>query len=336
MCSNILSYEIVLASGSVVTASETTNHDLWRALKGGANNFGVVTRFRVRSFPCSKVWSGFLYLPSSQTAKVLVAFSNCIAGMAPSEQVEPYDLQAAGPIVCFTYVGMLRIHIIAVNLVHTNPGETRNKWPAFWENSLFSNIWRLWSTCCVRPLTNATDELAALNPPGKRQALATTTIKNDMSTINATHSIHLDAISSIRRHNVSGLTWTLVLQPFSATWAGKDSSDSLGLGDASSGPLINVSFTVNWTKSQDDEVVKAATRRATEEIEALAVANEASHPYKYLNYCAEWQKPFKSYGEINLTSLQEVSRKYDPEGLFQNACSGGFKLFEAVKSGNGM
>lgn len=256
--------------------------------------------------------------------------------MAPNEQVESYDSQAAGPLVCFTYAQVLRIHIIAVNLVHTDPSNSGNKWPAFWKKSHFSSIWRLWSTCCVRPLTNATDELAALNPPGKRQALATTTIKNDLATINATHSIHLDAISSLRRHNISGLTWTLVLQPFSATWASRDGSDSLGLGDTSSGPLINVSFTVNWTKSQDDEVVKAATRRATEDIEAFAVANKTSHPYKYLNYCADWQKPFKSYGEKNLTYLQEVSRKYDPEGLFQNACSGAFKLFEAVKAGNNM
>lgn len=50
VCSNIIEYEIVLASDKVTTASESTNPDLWRALKGGCNSFGIVTRFTARSF----------------------------------------------------------------------------------------------------------------------------------------------------------------------------------------------------------------------------------------------------------------------------------------------
>jgi hypothetical protein len=45
-----------------------------------------------------------------------------------------------------------------------------------------------------------------------------------------------------------------------------------------------------------------------------------------LNYCAEWQRPFESYGEENWQFLKEMSKKYDPEGLFQKGCVGGFKL----------
>jgi FAD/FMN-containing dehydrogenase len=37
VCSNILSYEVVLADGSIVTASATSHPDLWCALKGGGN-----------------------------------------------------------------------------------------------------------------------------------------------------------------------------------------------------------------------------------------------------------------------------------------------------------
>ncbi len=52
VCSNVICDEIVLASGTITTASATTNSDLWRPLKGGSNNFGVVTRFTFRCFPC--------------------------------------------------------------------------------------------------------------------------------------------------------------------------------------------------------------------------------------------------------------------------------------------
>lgn len=42
---NVASYEVVTAGGKVVTASETSNPDLFWALKGGGNNFGIVTKF---------------------------------------------------------------------------------------------------------------------------------------------------------------------------------------------------------------------------------------------------------------------------------------------------
>jgi hypothetical protein len=32
--------QVVLADGSIVNANKRSNADLWRALKGGANNFG--------------------------------------------------------------------------------------------------------------------------------------------------------------------------------------------------------------------------------------------------------------------------------------------------------
>jgi len=44
------------------------------------------------------------------------------------------------------------------------------------------------------------------------------------------------------------------------------------------------------------------------------------------DYCGAWQQPFESYAEDNLAFLNGVIRKYDPNGLFQDACVGGFKL----------
>jgi len=99
-----------------------------------------------------------------------------------------------------------------VNLVYTKLPENEKKWPTYWRTSSFSSLWRLWSTYKVRSLTSATDEMNALNPPGRRQLFATTTIKNNPATISATHTAYCDT-TSIRRIKVKGLLWTVVLQP---------------------------------------------------------------------------------------------------------------------------
>ena len=263
-------------------------------------------------------------MPSFNAAKVLAAFHESVNRADPSHAGPLHDSHAAGPLACFTYLQTLGIQAISVNLVYTRPPESENKWPSYWSTSSFASLWRFWSTCRLRTLTSATDELNALNPPGRRQVLAATTIKNDAATLDVAHAAYRNAIASIRR--VKGISWTLVLQPLVPDWACKGDPNPLGLGDSTGDPLVIVSLTVNWDSAKDDAFVKAATRRALEEIEAFAGAHGTGHRYRYLNYCAEWQRPFKGYGEENWWFLREVSKKYDPEGLFQKGCTGGFKL----------
>jgi UDP-N-acetylenolpyruvoylglucosamine reductase len=55
---NLLSVDMVLADGSVVTASADENRDLFWAVRGGGGNFGVVTSFLFRLHPISMVFGG--------------------------------------------------------------------------------------------------------------------------------------------------------------------------------------------------------------------------------------------------------------------------------------
>ena len=44
-CDNVISFDIVTATGEIVRASADTHPDLYWALRGGGGNFGVVTEF---------------------------------------------------------------------------------------------------------------------------------------------------------------------------------------------------------------------------------------------------------------------------------------------------
>lgn len=57
---DIYKLEVVLANGTIVEASSDQNDDLYQALKGGgASNFGIVTRYDMRTFKRAPIWSTF-------------------------------------------------------------------------------------------------------------------------------------------------------------------------------------------------------------------------------------------------------------------------------------
>lgn len=58
-------FAVDLADGRVVNANARTNPDLWIALKGGSNNFGILTRFDMRTFGQGKQWAGLVVYPIS-------------------------------------------------------------------------------------------------------------------------------------------------------------------------------------------------------------------------------------------------------------------------------
>ncbi|KAL8987686.1 MAG: hypothetical protein Q9177_003133 [Variospora cf. flavescens] len=312
VCNNILSYEIVLAEGSVATASESSNPGLWRALKGGSNNFGVVTSFVARSFPSTSIWSGFLYMTGSKANQVIDAFHEF-------NQAKPgiYDEYAGGPLVCFSYLQKLGINVISTHLAYTKPVS----WPACWGN--FKSIGKLWSTVKIRSLTSATDELVKLSPPGLRELFFTTTVKNDHATLMETYATYKQGAEVMRR--VKGMTWTLALQPLLPVMMRKGQPDSQGLGTRTE-PLVIILFTVVWKDTADDELVDRTARGIIRHIDEYAASRGVADVYRYLNECASWQRPFDGYGAENKRFLQDMSRIYDPNSLFQRACVGGFKL----------
>ncbi|RAQ98718.1 mitomycin radical oxidase [Stemphylium lycopersici] len=72
---DVANFEVVLAGGKIVNANAKENEDLWWALKGGANNFGIVTRFDMNTFSLPNgVWSGVLSYDPSQAAAIGEAF----------------------------------------------------------------------------------------------------------------------------------------------------------------------------------------------------------------------------------------------------------------------
>ncbi len=84
-CDNLISAEVVLADGSIVTASEREHPDLFWALRGGGGNFGVVTDFTFRLHPVPEnVYAG-LILFEREAAHDLFRYFDLFIDGAPRE-----------------------------------------------------------------------------------------------------------------------------------------------------------------------------------------------------------------------------------------------------------
>jgi FAD binding domain/Berberine and berberine like len=81
---SLLSAEVVLANGRVVTADASENSDLFWALRGGGGNFGVVTSMRLRLHAVGTIMCGTILFPWADARSVLQGYSKMMAS-APAE-----------------------------------------------------------------------------------------------------------------------------------------------------------------------------------------------------------------------------------------------------------
>jgi FAD/FMN-containing dehydrogenase len=81
---NLLSVDIVTADGTLRTASDAENADLFWGVRGGGGNFGVATSFEYRLHPVGPVVGGFVFYPFAMAREVLKRYRE-LTHAAPDE-----------------------------------------------------------------------------------------------------------------------------------------------------------------------------------------------------------------------------------------------------------
>ena len=156
-CDNVNTYEVVFADGSIQEVTYATYPDLYFALRGGGNNFGIATRFDLFTFEQGDLWAGtetFIY--SNETAAALNEAFYYIDINAPSD---PY----AQVILAYAYVQSIDTYIIASDLQYGKPVVN----PPILQN--FTAVpGSISSTLRITNLTGLTQEFNNSNPNGFR------------------------------------------------------------------------------------------------------------------------------------------------------------------------
>lgn len=77
-CDDVVNYEVILADGSIINANERQHANLFKALKGGSGNFGIVTRVDMIAFPAPELYGGNVFSAWDQKDKYVESFINVI------------------------------------------------------------------------------------------------------------------------------------------------------------------------------------------------------------------------------------------------------------------
>ena len=153
-CDQVQNFEIVLASGQITNASVKQNPDLFAALKGGSNNFGIVTRFDLQTFKLGEYWGGSNYYLGNETTSLLDAFYSFV--------VNPNFDDKASVILTTVYDGAEGAAIVDVNFAYTAPIEN----PPVFAN--FSDVPTYVEDLLIANLTYFAAALGSLQPDGLR------------------------------------------------------------------------------------------------------------------------------------------------------------------------
>lgn len=91
---------------------------------------------------------------------------------------------------------------------------------------------------------------------------------------------------------------------------------------------VLIDMTVTYNRESDDALVQGTIQDIVKKQKALLNSKGYLVDFIYLNYADIAQDVLGSWGTANLNFLRAVSKKYDPNGVFQTRVPGGYKLFK--------
>ncbi|KAF6812975.1 FAD binding domain-containing protein [Colletotrichum musicola] len=315
-CDNIVNHEVVLANGTIVNANKTSNADLWRALKGGGSNFGIVTRFDLEAMPTRKLHYELRTLPGNASEAVidtLVAFSDYDTSMADNALVTYLSYNTS--VAAETTIGTIYVNTAGDDNASTAYDSLREV-PAVFNATTKQTL-----------AQSAVDSKAE---SGTWASGATLVVKNNPSILRGVVRGHEAFVKTLQDSIGKDSFRTMIfLQPLPKDYARiaeEKGGNMLGLENMRFNAVMWTGGVFVTTNEADFAVAQQRLSEMAGAVHEYAESVDGAEDLVYLNYANTRQDVFASYGADNVKYLREVAAKYDPNGVFQTRIPGGFKI----------
>lgn len=328
---------MVLANSSVVHASENENTDLFWALRGGGNNFGVVTSLTLEVFHQSPSYYTFQRWSMDILESVFDRFEALTLQMPP--EIEMVATTLGWHVHTNQFV--ITERLIASEkpaLPRTLPVPSSTQLKEIVESHVLDE--RIYQDTTLA----MSEKMDRMNAAGFFNYFGSVTVKNNVKVFMAIADIFRDEVSSIK--DTFGLQIYIVYNPLTVSTIEKMSrrgGNALGIrpGD---GPLTSklihvlfsqtctclmvsvVNINLHWSDDGDTERMRSFMRRLRHRIRHVAASMDMLHPYLFQNHAFEEDDIFAGYGGENRDRLLRVRDAVDPDGVFARLQPGYYKL----------
>ncbi|EPT03261.1 hypothetical protein FOMPIDRAFT_1047248 [Fomitopsis schrenkii] len=304
-------FEVVLPDGTVTMASNTSHPDLFWALKGGHNNFGIVTRFTLETFPIAQVWGGSVILPMSDYEAVKNATVKFWQNASDPK---------ANIIVGFT--ATQNQTFIEIDLFYNSPSPPAELFDAF---VTISNSAQNMSAMTVRSYLSVVQSANTNLTAGLRGYFDTVSITGVSpaffdATLNETNFWYQKLVDE-----VPDLVVHYDVEPFLQNVYSQAASDSSAWPPRRDQTFMPMLIYYGWSSPDSDELVNKVLQQSTGHLTNVAVGEgqDIANTPLYNNYALYSKPAEKMYGK-NLGRLWWTREKYDPRRVMDLA--GGWKF----------
>ncbi|KAL8639151.1 MAG: hypothetical protein Q9226_008908 [Calogaya cf. arnoldii] len=289
-------------------ANANHNPDLFQAMKGGANNFGIVTTFTLKTYAINQIWGGIKSYSLDQLPALFAA-------MQEYQSKPKKDLYANLMLQAFTTNASVGA---VLNMVYLKPVVNASAFAPFY------SIPTTGDTTKTQSLTQMMSGQRV--PPLPRWDWFATSFKPTAAVYQKIADIVTKAPELAAIQSTAGGSLAIGVQPITTNLiqTGRDhGGNSLGLQN------INQTWFVldaGWISADADAMVHNATRALNARIEDASRAEGVYEPYQFMNDASWDQDVISHYGIEGQRNMRRVQQKYDPEMVFQKLVSGGWKL----------
>ncbi|KAJ9483325.1 hypothetical protein VN97_g10083 [Penicillium thymicola] len=299
---NVFEYEVVLANGTISTVTQDNHPDLYFALRGGGNNFGIVTAFTVRTFIQGPVFTASTSYADNQTEQVLDQVYNLWAGDLASDVEMAYDMYYGYSLQTdqFTLRGNQRYAKPIMNP------------PVFSKIDEITPLTRSPGIATMGNMTGSPEPMGVT-----RNLFATLSVRPSRPFLTQALKIFSEEVREIK--TVQGLTPNFISYPIqkNAVAAMKQRGGN-ALGIDTDGPLFLILLSTAWTDASGDAAVNKMTENTARRVNAAAEKLGVADRYRYINYASKAQadEVFPGYGKTNMQRLKQIQKAVDPKGIF--------------------
>ncbi|KAL2869043.1 FAD-binding oxidoreductase [Aspergillus lucknowensis] len=311
---NVVNHRVVLANGTVMEANEHTNNDLHWALRGGSNNFGVVTHITLPAIPHQGMHGGRVTYPPN----TVDALTNLTYEYQVRTSVEAPDTHVLST---YVYDGESNVTYGFTPVVYQRNATQMPPSLQPWLDIEHSN-----STVRNRTYGDLARELVAGFPNGLVQTHYSLTVYPSLEYFRFLRERFSEFCAGFSHiEGFAGLHTLMAITPAAIAKAGRN--NPIGLNRARPDTTLTVLYLgLQFNNEEDIDEVFPDWDIFIRTMEAEAKLQDVLFPYIMLTYSDDNQEVIASYGEENVSRLQAIQQKYDPSLVFQRLVTGGQKI----------